>query len=61
MSDVNDFLFGGGGKAAKFDNIGDYVEGTIHDVRMTQQSEGSDPLFWQDGSPQLTGDHLSTA
>jgi hypothetical protein len=55
MSDVNDFLFGGGGKAAKFDQIGDFCEGTITDVRMTQQTSMDDnqPLTWSDGSPRM--------
>lgn len=25
-NDINDFLLGGGGKAAKFENLGDFVE-----------------------------------
>ena len=55
MSDVNDFLFGGGGKAAKFDNLGDFVEGTITNVQMTQQTSMDDnvPLTWADGSPRM--------
>lgn len=55
MSDINDFLFGGGGKAAKFEQIGDFVEGTITDVRMTQQTSMDDnqPLTWSDGSPRM--------
>jgi|SRR5215471_6838313 len=55
MSDANDFLFGGGGKAASFDNIGDTVEGTITDVKLTQQTsmEDNTPLTWADGSPRM--------
>lgn len=55
MSDVNDFLFGGGGKAAKFEAVGDAVEGTITDVRLTQQTsmEDNSPLTWADGSPRM--------
>lgn len=53
MSDVGDFLFGGGGKAAKFDEVGDEVKGTITDVQVTQQTdmETGAPLTWSDGSP----------
>ena len=55
MSDINDFLFGGGGKAAKFDNLGDIVEGTITDVKLSQQTsmETNEPLTWSDGSPRM--------
>ena len=55
MSDVNDFLFGGGGKAAKFDNVGDSIEGMITDVRLSQQTamEDNTPLTWADGSPRM--------
>lgn len=55
MSDVNDFLFGGGGKAAKFEKIGDTVEGQITDVKVTQQTsmEDNTPLTWPDGSPRM--------
>jgi len=52
---VSDFLFGGGGKAAKFEQIGDFTEGTITDVRMAQQTSMDDnqPLTWSDGSPRM--------
>ena len=55
MSDVNDFLFGGGGKAAKFEAIGDTVEGTISNVQVSQQTsmEDNTPLTWPDGSPRM--------
>lgn len=55
MSDTNDFLFGGGGKAAKFENIGDTVEGTITDCQVSQQTdmETNQPLTWPDGSPRM--------
>lgn len=55
MSDTNDFLFGGGGKAAKFEEVGDAVEGTIDDVKLTQQTGMEDnlPLTWPDGSPRM--------
>lgn len=55
MTNIDDFLFGGGGKAAKFDEIGDTVEGTITDVQVTQQTdmETGAPLTWTDGSPRM--------
>jgi hypothetical protein len=55
MSDANSFLFGGGGKAAKFDNLGDTVQGTITDVQVNQQTsmEDNTPLTWPDGSPRM--------
>lgn len=53
--DVDGFLFGGGGKAAKFDNIGDTVEGVITDCQVSQQTdmESNQPLTWADGSPRM--------
>lgn len=53
MSDVNDFLFGGGGKAAKFEQMGDTVTGVIDHVEVSQQTsmEDNTPLTWSDGSP----------
>ena len=53
MSDVDKFLFGGGGKAAKFDEIGDTVEGFIENVEVSQQTsmEDNTPLTWPDGRP----------
>lgn len=55
MQDTNDFLFGGGGKAAKFENIGDQVEGTVTDCTISQQTdmETNQPLSWPDGSPRM--------
>lgn len=54
-NEINDFLNGGGGRAAKFDNVGDAVEGTITDVRLSQQTSMEDgaPLTWSDGSPRM--------
>ena len=54
-NDVNDFLFGGGGKAARFDQIGDTVEGTITDAVLSQQTdmETNQPLTWSDGRPRM--------
>lgn len=53
--DINDFLQGGGGKAAKFEELGDSVTGTITDARVTQQTslEDNTPLTWSDGSPRM--------
>lgn len=53
--DIERFLNGGGGKAAKFENVGDFVEGTITDAQLTQQTsmEDNTPLTWQDGSPRM--------
>jgi hypothetical protein len=55
MENTSDFLFGGGGKAAKFDEIGDTVEGQITDAQITQQTdmETNQPLTWPDGSPRM--------
>lgn len=54
-ADLNDFLFGGGGKAAKFEEVGDSVEGTIVEAKVTQQTDMDDgtPLTWSDGSPRM--------
>ena len=53
--DANDFLFGGGGKAASFEQMGDMVEGTIVDAKVSQQTsmETNEPLTWNDGSPRM--------
>lgn len=50
---VSGFLFGGGGNAAKFEEIGDKTTGRITDCRVTQQTsmEDNSPLTWSDGSP----------
>lgn len=55
MSNVDDFLFGGSGKAASFDEIGDTVEGDITDAVVNQQTdmETQAPLTWSDGSPRM--------
>lgn len=54
-NDANDFLFGGGGKAASFEEVGDAVEGIVEDVKLTQQTGMEDnlPLTWPDGSPRM--------
>lgn len=49
--DPNDLL-AGGGKSAKFPNIGDTVEGTIVDFTTSQQTDiDGTPKTWDDGSP----------
>jgi hypothetical protein len=55
MSDINDFLFGGTGKAAKFEEEGDMVVGVITDAKTSQQTsmEDNTPLTWPDGSPRM--------
>src|SRR5215467_15542745 len=53
MSDVNDFLFGGTGKAAKLEEMGDSVSGVITHCEVSQQTsmDTNEPLTWADGSP----------
>lgn len=55
MNDINGFLFGGGGHAAKFDDLGDTVEGEITNVELVQQTSIDDGslLTWDDGSPRM--------
>lgn len=55
MNDINNFLFGGGGHAAKFDKIGDKVKGVITNVELQQQTslEDNTPLFWDNGQPRM--------
>jgi hypothetical protein len=52
-NEANDFLFSGGSRAAKFENVGDTVEGQITDLKVAQQTdmETGAPLTWADGSP----------
>jgi len=54
-SEAQDFLFGGGGKAASFEEVGEMVEGTILDCKVVQQTSMDDntPLTWADGSPKM--------
>lgn len=53
--DVDGFLFGGGVTAAKFEAIGDYIEGKVTDAVVSQQTsmEDNTPLFWPDGKPKM--------
>lgn len=55
-TDPNSFLLGGGGKSAKFAQIGDTVEGVIVDqpeLRQRTSIDDGKPLTWDDGSPQM--------
>jgi hypothetical protein len=54
-NEINDFLFGGGGRAAQFVNVGDMVIGKITDVKLSQQTamETNEPLTWPDGKPRM--------
>lgn len=54
-NDIDKFLFGGGGKAAKFEKLGDMVSGVVSDVSLSQQTsmEDNTPLTWADGSPRM--------
>ena len=49
----NDFLLGGGGGSAKFENVGDTVSGTITATEVKQQTDLKDntPKTWDNGDP----------
>ena len=50
--DPSSLLMGGGGKSAKFENVGDKVSGEILDVATKQQTDmDGTPKVWDDGSP----------
>jgi hypothetical protein len=51
-TDPNDFLFAGGSKSAKFENVGDAIKGVIvsAEVKQATDLEGN-PKTWSDGSP----------
>lgn len=53
MSDVNDFLMGGGIPAAKFPSIGTVVRGPIVNSEVTQQTDFKTGAlkFWDNGQP----------
>lgn len=53
LDSVNDLLLSGGGKTAKFDNIGDTVKGTIISAETGQQTDikTGAPKFYDDGKP----------
>ena len=51
---VNDFLMQGGGKAFKFEKIGDKCSGVIESAEVRQQtSMEGEKLEWSDGSPRM--------
>lgn len=54
-NDANDFLLGGGGKSAKFENIGDTVTGRIVSTEVRQQTDikTGEPLTWENGDPRM--------
>lgn len=54
-NDTNDFLFGGSGKAFKWENMGDVCVGIIESCEVQQQTsmEDNTPLTWADGSPRM--------
>jgi hypothetical protein len=50
------FLLGGGGKSAKFENVGDSVTGTIAsppEVKQQTKMGTGDPLTWDNGDPKM--------
>jgi hypothetical protein len=52
--DPNSFLLGGGGKSAKFENVGDVVEGTIAappELRQQTDIATGAPKTWDNGDP----------
>lgn len=53
--DINDFLFGGGGAAAKFESLGDMVVGRVIEADLKQQTSMDDnkPLYWDNGDPRM--------
>lgn len=53
--DVDKFLFGGGGKSAKFEAMGDMVSGVITSAEVKQQTsmEDNTPLTWSNGDPRM--------
>jgi hypothetical protein len=55
MTDSNDFLMGGGGASAKFDQVGDTIAGTIVSTEVRQQTKLEDgtPLTWENGDPRM--------
>lgn len=55
MTTETDFLMGGGGASAKFENIGDTVTGTIVSTAVRQQTDMATgaPLVWDNGDPRM--------
>ena len=55
-NDPTSFLLGGGGKSAKFENVGDTVTGTIAappELRQQTDIKTGAPKFWDNGDPQM--------
>lgn len=54
-NDIDQFLEGGGGKSAKFENLGDMVKGTVLDCSIQQQRGLDDGklLTWDNGEPRM--------
>lgn len=52
-NDIDNFLLGGGGASAKFDNPGDTITGTVESAEVKDQTDiqSGKPLLWDDGSP----------
>jgi hypothetical protein len=50
-NDIDNFLLGGGGASAKFDNVGDTVTGTIVSAEVKDQTDiqTGKPLTWDNG------------
>lgn len=50
-----DFLLGGGGASARFDEIGSTITGTITNQEVRQQTDiaTGDPLTWPNGDPRM--------
>ena len=53
--DINDFLFGSGGKAFPFEKMGDQVTGEIIGMKKQQQTEpdSGKPKFFDSGDPMM--------
>jgi len=56
MTDPNAWLMGGGGKSARFDNVGDSITGTITtppEVKQQTNFDTGKPEFWDNGDPKM--------
>jgi hypothetical protein len=52
--DPNDLLFASGAKSAKFEEVGDEIEGVIVEMSVKQQTEPGGTLkTWPDGNPMM--------
>ena len=51
-TDPNDFLFAGGAKSAKFEDVGDAIKGVITSAEVKQATDlEGNPKTWSDGTP----------